>query len=180
MGFAVREIVGAGGGGGALTVTVTDCPALPPAPRQIRVKVLVEVKGRVISLSAVALGPDQASAATHVVAFCDDQLSVAVAPAVTDVGLALKNVIVGGGGGSVPATSTVTDSLAVPPGPVQDKIKTLVIVSGPTVSLPRLPFAPNHAPEASQRVALRTSHSSLEEPLMSTDDGVAVSDMAGA
>ncbi len=121
-GLAVSETVGAGGGGGALTVTVTDCPALPPALLQTRVKVLVEVKGEVTSLSAVALGPDQASEAAHVVAFCDDQLSVVVAPAVTDVGLALKNVIVGGGGGSVPAMSTVTDSLTVPPGPVQDKI----------------------------------------------------------
>ncbi len=148
MGFAVREIVGAGGGGGALTVTVTDCPALPPAPLQIRVKVLVEVKGEVTSLSAVALEPDQASEAAHVVAFCDDQLSVAVSPAVTDVGLALKNVIVGGAGGSVPATSTVTDWLAVPPGPVQDRRKTLVVVSGPTVSLPRLSFSPDQAPEA--------------------------------
>ncbi len=147
MGFAVREIVGAGGGGGP-TATVTDCPALPPAPLQTRVKVLVEVKGGVTSLPAVDLVPDQAPEAAHVVAFCDDQLSVAISPAVTDVGLALKNVIVGGAGGSVPVTSTVTDWLTVPPGPVQDRMKTLVVVSGPTVSLPRLSFSPDQAPEA--------------------------------
>ncbi|MFQ5756757.1 MAG: hypothetical protein ACE5H7_11820 [Acidiferrobacterales bacterium] len=101
-----------------------------------------------------------------------------MSPTVTDVGLALRD-IVGAGGGSEPATSTVTDRLAIPPGPVQDRMKTLVIVSGPTFSVPRLFFSPNQAPEAWQEVALRTDQSSVDEPLLSTDEGLAVSDMTG-
>ncbi len=80
-------------------------------------------------------------------AFDDDQLKVAASPALTEVGLALSETV-GAGGGSPPATSTVTERLVVPPGPLQDSVNTLVLVSGPTVSLSRLPFSPDQAPEA--------------------------------
>ena len=46
-GLAVIVTVGGVGGGEALTVTVADCTALPPAPVQVSVKVLVPVRAPV-------------------------------------------------------------------------------------------------------------------------------------
>ncbi|MFQ5756756.1 MAG: hypothetical protein ACE5H7_11815 [Acidiferrobacterales bacterium] len=59
-GLALRDTVGAGGGDIPPTATLTDWPAVPPAPLQTKVKVLVEVKAEVTSLPAVALVPDHA------------------------------------------------------------------------------------------------------------------------
>jgi hypothetical protein len=63
----------------------------------------------------VALAPDQAPAAVQAVALVEDQLSVALAPFATVLGLALK-VTVGAGRG---VTVTAVDWLALPPAPVQ-------------------------------------------------------------
>ena len=115
---------------------------------------LVEVKGGVSSKSAVALVPDQAPEAAHVVAFCDDQLSVAVSPAVTEVGLALKNVMVGGGG----ATATVTDCPALPPAPLHVRINVRVCVKALRVSLPAVALVPDQSPEAVQEVVSVDDH----------------------
>jgi hypothetical protein len=176
----VSITVGEGGGGGpGPTLTVTDWLALPPAPLQVKLNVPVDVSGPVLCVPVVAFAPDHAPEAVQVLAFVDDQLKVASSPALTEAGFALRETV-GAGGGSPPSTSTVTERLVVPPGPVQDRIKTLVVVSGPTVSLPMFSFSPNQAPEAWQEVALRTDQSSVDEPLLSTDSGLAVSDMTGA
>jgi len=171
--------VGTGGGAEASTATFTDCPALPPRPLQINVNVLFAVSGPVLSLPIVTFVPDQLSNASQVVAFVDDHVSVVVSFTNTEVLLADK-VTVGAGGGAVPATSTVVDWLAVPARPVQDKIKTLVVISGRTLSLPASGFSPDQAPKAWQEVAFSTSHSSVDESLLWTDDGLAISDMTGA
>jgi hypothetical protein len=133
----------------------------------------------VLSLPIVTFVPDQLSNASQVVAFVDDHISVVVSFTNTEVLLADK-VTVGAGGGAVPTTSTVVDSLTVPAGPVQAKTKTLVVVSGPTLSLPTSGFSPDQAPKAWQEVAFSTSHSSVDESLLWTDDGLAISDMTGA
>ena len=106
--MAANDTVGAGGGGGALTVTVTDCPALPPAPSQPKVNVLVVVNGPTASLFEVTLLPDQAPDAVHDVELVDDQVKVVESPESTDEGLAASDTV-GGGGGSCPFTVTVTD-----------------------------------------------------------------------
>ena len=51
-------------------MTVTDCPA----PPQVKINVLVAVKGPTVSLPAVALVPDQASEAVHELALVDDHV----------------------------------------------------------------------------------------------------------
>jgi len=105
VGLAASDSVGAGGGGGVLvTVTVTDWVTLPPAPVQVSEKLPVAVSAAVVWLPLVALVPDQAPDAVQPLALADDQLSVAVAPLATDVGLAPKLNVgagVGCGGGGV-------------------------------------------------------------------------------
>ncbi len=162
-----------------MTVTVTDWPALPPAPPQTKLNVLVVVKGPTASLSAVALLPDHAPDAVHEVALAEFQIKVVESPAVTDEGLAVSDTV-GGGGGGCPFTVTVTDRVVLLPAPLQDRLNVLVIVSGPTVWLSDRALAPDQAPAASQDVAFVTDQVRLEDPLMATEDGLAVKDMTGA
>jgi len=89
-----------GGGTGAPTVTVTDRLALPLEPSQLNVKVLVAVKGPIVSLPAVVLVPNQAPEAIQVVTLLDDQESVVDPLFATEAGLAeIDTVGVSGGGG---------------------------------------------------------------------------------
>jgi hypothetical protein len=120
-GLALSETVGVGGGGGASTVTVTDWPALPPAPLQTRVNVVVAAKGPTASLPDVALRPDQPSKASQLVAPVDDQLSVVPSLRPTLVGLAI-NETVGAGGGAWFPTVTVTAWVVMPPIPRQARM----------------------------------------------------------
>ena len=62
----------------------------------------------------MALLPDQAPEAVHAVAFVEDQLSVALLPAVIVLGLAVKVTV-----GSGCVTETVADCEALLPLPVQ-------------------------------------------------------------
>jgi hypothetical protein len=59
-------------------------------------------------------------------------------------------------------TVTVTGRLALPPGPVQVKVKVLVCVSGPTSSLPEVDFSPDQALPAWHDVALTDDQLRLE------------------
>jgi hypothetical protein len=65
----------------------------------------------------VALVPDQAPEAVQEVAFLVDQLSEALLPLRTVLGLALR-AIVGAGG----VTDTVTDCAALPPAPAHVRV----------------------------------------------------------
>lgn len=73
VGLALSDTVGNGGGA---TDTVTDLLALPPAPMQVRMNVLVVVNELRVWLPDVALLPDHAPDAVHEVALVEDQLRV--------------------------------------------------------------------------------------------------------
>ena len=99
------------------TVTVVLCVAgvVPLAPLQVRVNVVVPLSGPVLALPLVGSLPDQPPEAVQLLAFVEDQLSVADEPLPTVPGLALM-LIVGLGGAD---TLTVADLLALPPAPLQ-------------------------------------------------------------
>lgn len=61
--------------------------------------------------------PDHAPDAAQAVALVDDQVSVVALPLATVLGLAVRVTV-----GAVWVTETVADWLAVPPGPVQDRL----------------------------------------------------------
>ena len=67
----------------------------------------------VLALPLVSSLPDQPPLAVQLLALLEDQLSIADPPLMTVVGFALR-LTVGGA-----ETLTVTDWLALPPGPVQ-------------------------------------------------------------
>ena len=140
---------------------------------------LVVVNGPTASLAAVALLPDQAPDAVHDVASVDNQVNVVELPESTDEGLATSDTV-GGGGGGCPFTITVTDPVMLLPAPTQNRLNVLVIVSGPTVWLSDMALAPDQAPLASQDVAFVTDHVNVDEPLISTEEGLVVKDMMGA
>jgi hypothetical protein len=110
-GFAEIETVGAG----VDTVTVTDLLAEPPAPVQVSVYVVVAASAPVDWFPLVALLPVQPPVALQEVALAEDQARVEDAPLDTEPGLAVR-VTEGTG---LDVTVTVTDLLALPPGPVQ-------------------------------------------------------------
>jgi hypothetical protein len=81
-------------GGVGVTVTIMNPIVLPPVPVHTSVNVLVVVRAPVDWLPFIALVPDQAPEAVQVVAFVEDQVSVADPPEVIVVGLA-ERVTVG-------------------------------------------------------------------------------------
>src|SRR5215813_6333562 len=99
------------------TVTVVLCVAgvVPLAPLQVRVNVVVALSTPVLALPLVGSLPDQPPDAAQLVAFVEDQLSVAAEPLLTVPGLALR--LTAGLGGA--DTLTITDLLALPPAPLQ-------------------------------------------------------------
>jgi hypothetical protein len=145
----------------ATTATVTGRLVVPPAPVQLKVKVLSWVSGPTLWLPVSALEPDQAPEALHEVALLEDHVSIEDPFMATLVGLAVR-VTVGSGAGS---TVTVTDWPALPPAPVHVRMNVLLAVNDPRVSLPEVALVPDHAPEAVHEVALLEDQVSVEEPL---------------
>jgi hypothetical protein len=78
---------------GGVTVTVADAWAVPPAPVQASVKVLVAVSALLDWMPAVARVPDHAPEATQLAAFFADQVRVVAAPLVTLAGLAVSATV---------------------------------------------------------------------------------------
>ena len=111
LGLAVRVTAGAVAG---LTVTLVDWEALPPAPVQESVYVASAVLAPVDCAPLVGSAPDQAPEAVQEVALVADQLSVALLPLATVLGLAVKLIV-----GTGVLTDTVVDWAALPPVPVQ-------------------------------------------------------------
>ena len=72
--------------------------------------------------------PDHAPDAVQVVALADDQVSVEALPLATVLGLAVRDTV---GAGWV--TETVADWLAVPPAPVQERVKVELDFSAPVL-----------------------------------------------
>ena len=113
-GFADKVNVG----DGAATVMLTVSLAVPPGPLQDRLNTLPEVSAAIVCDPAVALLPDQSPEAVQPVVLLLLQLSV-VAPLngrLDGLAVRLTDEAVG------PATITLTESLALPPGPVQVRL----------------------------------------------------------
>jgi hypothetical protein len=75
----------------------------------------VALSAPVLALPIVGSLPDQPPEAVQLLALLDDQLSIADPPLLTVVGLALRLTV----GLTGAETLTVTDWLALPPGPLQ-------------------------------------------------------------
>ncbi len=95
--------------------------------------VLSSFSAPVLAVPAVARVPDHAPEAVQDVASVLDHVSVELAQASTTVG---SEEIVTVGAGSEPTTSTVADSVAVPPGPLQVIVYVLFAVKAPVLIEP--------------------------------------------
>jgi hypothetical protein len=175
VGFALRFTVGAGGAW--FTVTVTLCCALPPAPVHASTNIVVALSAPVDWLPDVAFVPVHPPEAVQELAFVEDQLSVALLPAFTVVGLA-DNVTVGAGG--APMTCTVTLRCALPPAPVHCRVNVVLAVMLLMVALPEVFRLPLQPPEAVHEFALVDDQVSWLLPPLCTLVGLAFSVTVGA
>ena len=116
-----------------------------------------------------ALAPVQAPEALHVVALVEDQLSTALAPLATLLGLALKVTVAVG----FALTVMVVDCAAVPPAPAHDKVNDTLAVSAPVDRVPVTGCGPLQPPDAVHEVALVAVHDSVELPPLITELGLA-------
>jgi hypothetical protein len=114
LGLALMDTVGAGW----LTETVVDWEALPPAPEQVIVYVVLVLRAPVDLEPLMASLPDQPPEAVQAVALFADQLKVELAPLATVLGFALSVTVAVGAA----VTVTVAVWTALPPGPVQDRV----------------------------------------------------------
>jgi hypothetical protein len=149
--------------------------ALPPLPVQVSLKIVVDSSPPVDTEPLVALLPDQPSEAVQAVASIVDQVSLALAPLATVLGLA-ANVMTGAG----VVTETVADCEALPPLPLQVRTKVAFAVSAPVAAVPLVPSAPDQAPEAVQAAALVDDQCSVEPLPLATVLGLAVNVSVGA
>ncbi len=89
----------------ALTLTTTLSATLPPAPVQVNVKVLVDVRLLVTSVPLTTFVPDQPLVALQLVALVDVQERVVVTPLLIEMGpselLTLRSTVGAGGGALV-------------------------------------------------------------------------------
>ena len=133
-----------------LTATVTFDDEEPPTPEQLNVNSVVVGSTPVDADPDVAFAPAhpfKPSEAVQALAFADDQLSVAVPPVVTVIGVA-EIVTVGAG-----TTVTVLVADAVPPPPVQLSEKSAVIAILLIDSVPLVALLPVQPPLAVQPLA---------------------------
>jgi hypothetical protein len=86
LGLADKLTVGAGAG--EVTETLADWVAPPPAPEQVRAKVVLALSAPLDCEPLTDLLPDHPFDAEHAVALRDDQVSVTLLPLVTVLGLA--------------------------------------------------------------------------------------------
>lgn len=112
------DSVRVGAEGEEATATAAVAAAEPPAPLQVRVKLVPALSAAVAWVPLVARVPVQPPLAVQAVALVADQVSELVPPAATDVGLA-DSVTVGAAGVTGGLTVTVAEALVVPPVPVQ-------------------------------------------------------------
>ena len=102
-----------------------------------------------ISDPARALFPDQLPEAVQLVTLVPVQLKVVVPFSLTELGLAEKESV---GIGAV--TVIPTDSVALPPAPVQVRLNVLSAISGPVDCEPVVGRLPDQSPEALQSLVL--------------------------
>jgi hypothetical protein len=160
--------------GGASTVTVAlDC-AVPPAPLQLNVKVVVAVSAAVACVPLVGCVPLQPLDAVQLVALVLLQFRLAALPLTTLAGLAV-NVTVGSA-----LTVTVTLSCAVPPAPAQLNAKVVVAVSAPVDAVPLVGCTPLQPSDAVQLAALVLLQLNVDAPPLATLAGFALNATVGA
>jgi len=123
----------------------------------------------VLSEPDLPLFPDQSPEATQLVALVLFQLNVVESFWDTLAGLADKD-----SAGARAATVMLTVSVAVPPGPLQDKLNTLSEVSDDIVCEPDVTLLPDQSPEAVQPVVLLLFQLNVVEPLKGRLDALAV------
>lgn len=162
-------------GTGGVTVTVTVRLLVPPGPVQVSVKSDVALSAGVAWLPLVAFAPDQASEAVQLVALVVLQVSVDAWPLVTVAGFA-ASVIAGAG----VLTVTLTLLLALPPGPVQERLNVVVDVSAPLDCVPLTAFAPLQPPLAEHVVASVDDHVSVVDWPLAMERGSAARVTVGA
>jgi hypothetical protein len=100
-GLAVRDNEGAGTG--ELTVTDAVWLLVPPSPVHVRVKLLLAVRGALVSVPEVGRAPLHAPEALQLVALVELQVKFVTPPLSTTVGLALMLTV---GAGVVTASCT--------------------------------------------------------------------------
>lgn len=174
VGVAFNVTVGAVGPDA--TVTVTDCAAVPPAPVQVSVNVVVAAIPVRASDPLRVLVPVQPPDAVQLAALVDNQLSVVEPPLATVVGVAVS--VTDGAAGCV--TVTFTDCVADPPAPVQVNANAEFAVRAPVDALPDVALVPLQLPEAEHDVALVDDQVSVAADPDTTDDGVTASVTDGA
>jgi len=130
-------------------------------------------------LPDTAFVPVQAPDAVQLVALALDQLRVADAPLVIDVGETAK-FSVGAGAGAGAVTVTKTEAVAFPPTVFEQvRLKRLFAVSAALGALPDVDFVPLHAPEAVQVLTFAEVQVSAVVPPLATVVGLALSDTVG-
>ena len=152
------------------TLTVALWLAVPPAPVQVSVKLVVVATGSVVWLPVKALPPLQPPDAVQLVAFDAFQLRVAVWPLVTVAGDAVSEIV--GALGST--TLTVTVRPLLPSVPVQVRVKLVVAFRAGITSLPVTALLPLHPSAAVQAVAFDALHVSVTVPPGAVLDGLAL------
>jgi hypothetical protein len=135
--------------------------AVPPRPLQDRIYTLSEVSAVSVCEPDLALLPDQSPEAVQSVVLLLFQLSV-VEPAKGRLDALAVRLTDDADG---PATVTLTESVALPPGPVQVKLyvlpeRRLLILVEPEEFL-----SPDQSPEAVQLLALLLAQLSSVDPL---------------
>lgn len=90
------------------------------------------------------------------------------------LGLAEKESV---GNGAV--TVTLIESLAVPPGPLQDRLKLLFVVIAPIVREPDVALLPDQPPDAVQSLARLLVQLIVVEPFIGTVAGLADNEIVG-
>ena len=99
-----------------------------------------------------------------------------LSPETTEVWLAVK-FMVGGGGAE---TATVTSPAEVPPGPMHVSVYAVLTESAPVLCVPLVALVPLQPPEAVQEVAPVEDQVSVAEPPEVTEAGEAVRVTVGA
>lgn len=122
------------------------------------------LSGPVLVVPLVANGPVQAPEAEQLVALVEDQVRVAAPPGATLLGVAVSATVGAGGG----VTVTVTDCAALPPGPLQESVNSVLAVSAPVEAEPNVARAPLQPPLAVQVSASVEDHESVDEVLYGT------------
>ncbi len=135
-------------GTGAIADTVVDWLALPPAPVQVSVYVVVFMTAAMISEPCSGCAPLQPSDAMQPAVLTVLQFSVVEPPATSVLGVA-DNCTTGGGA----VTVTITLCCVEPPGPLQSSSNSVVSDSVPVDAEPAMPTAPLQPFDAVQAVA---------------------------